>query len=109
MAQPFEDAGKIGKEFVDNSLKSFAALSNNAQAIAVETGEYTKKSLEAGAAAFEKLTSAKSMDKAFEIQADYAKSAYESFVAQATRVSELYAGLARDTYKPFEAAVAKVK
>ncbi len=42
-----------------------------------------------------------------EIQADYAKTAYEGFVAQATKISELYADLAKETYKPFEAYMVK--
>ncbi len=109
MTQPFEEANKIGKEYLDASLKSFAALSKSVQAIAVEASEYTKKSFESGGAAFEKLIGAKSVDKAFEIQADYAKQAYESFVAEATKLGELYADVAKDAYKPFEAVVAKAK
>ena len=107
--QSFEDAGKAGKEFMDTGLKSFASLSKNAQAIAVEATEYSKKAFEAGSAAFEKLSSAKSLDKAFEIQTDYARQAYEGCVAQATRMGELYAEMAKDAYKPFESAVAKAK
>jgi hypothetical protein len=109
MMQSFDDAGKAGKEFMDTGLKSFAAVSKNAQAIAVEATEYSKKAFESGSAAFEKLTSAKSLDKAFEIQTDYAKTAYEGFVSQATRMGELYAEMARDAYKPFESVVAKAK
>jgi len=55
----------------------------------------------------EKLFGAKTFEKAIEIQTDYAKSAYEGFVAQATKIGELYADLAKETYKPFEAYVAK--
>lgn len=109
MTQPFEDANKVGKEYLDASLKSFAALSKSVQAIGVEASEYTKKSFEAGSAAFEKLVSAKSLDKVFEVQTDYAKQAYESFVAEATKLGELYAEVAKDAYKPFEAVVAKAK
>ena len=109
MTQTFEDAGKFGKEFVDTGLKSFASLSKGFQAIAVETTEYTKKSFEAGSAALEKLIAAKSLEKAIEIQTDYAKQAYEGFVAQATKFGELYAEVAKDTYKPFESIVAKAK
>lgn len=109
MAQTFEDAGKFGKEFVDGGLKSLASLSKGLQAIAVETTEYTKASFESGSAALEKLVSAKSLEKAVEIQADYAKTAYEGFVAEATRIGELYADLFRDYYKPLESVVAKAK
>ena len=55
----------------------------------------------------EKLFGAKSLDKAIEIQTDYAKTAYEGFVAQATKIGELYADLAKETYKPYEGFVAK--
>ena len=107
--QTFEDAGKFGKDYFDNSLKSFAAFSKGAQAIAVEATEYTKKSVEAGSSAFEKLLGAKSLEKAIEIQSDYVKSAYEGFIAEATKIGELYTSLAKESYKPFEAMAAKVK
>ena len=71
MTQTYEDFSKYGKEFADTGLKSFASLSKGAQAIATEAGEYTKKSFEAGSAAVEKLFSAKSLEKAIEIQTDY--------------------------------------
>jgi hypothetical protein len=109
MTQPFEDAGKIGKEFVDTSLTSFASFAKGVQAIGVEAAEFTKRSFEQGSTTFENLISAKSPEKAFEIQIDYAKQAYESFVAEATKMGELYAEVARDTYKPFEAVAAKAK
>lgn len=109
MTQSFEDAGKYGKEFIDTGLKSFASLSKGFQAIAVEATEYTKKSFENGSAAFEKLVAAKSLEKAIEIQTDYAKTAYEGFVGQATKIGELYAEVAKDAYKPFESIAAKAK
>ena len=109
MTQTFEDAGKFGKEFMDTGLKSLASLSKGWQSIAVEATEFTKKSIETGSATVEKLVSAKSLEKAIEIQTDYAKSAYEGFVAEATKISELYAELYKDAYKPFESVVAKAK
>ena len=109
MTQTFEDAGKYGKEFVDNGLKSLASFSKGLQAIAVETTEYAKKNFEAGSAALEKLVAAKSLDKAIEVQTDYAKQAYEGFVAEATKIGDLYAELFKDTYKPFEAVGVKTK
>lgn len=109
MTQTFEDAGKYGKEFMDTGLKSFASLSKGFQAIAVEATEYTKKSFETGSAALEKLVAAKSLEKAIEIQTDYAKTAYEGFVAETTKIGDLYAELFKDAYKPFESIVAKAK
>jgi len=105
----FEDAGKYGKEFMDSGLTSFAAVTKNMQTIATEASEFAKASFENGTAAVEKMISAKSPEKAFQVQADYAKSAYEAFVAQATKMGDLYAAMAKDAYKPFETIVAKAK
>ena len=109
MIHSFEDAGRFGKEMMDTGLQSAAALSKGAQAIAAETAEYTKKSFEAGSSAMEQLLGARSLDKAVEVQTDFARKAYESFIAEASRMGELYADLAKDAYKPFESVVAKMK
>lgn len=109
MMQAFDDLNKHGKDFVDNGVKSFTAISRSMQTIAAEATEYSQKSFESGSAALEKLITAKSADKAFEIQTDYARQAYEGFVAQATRLGELYTELAKDMYKPFETTVAKTR
>jgi len=107
MMNNFEDMQKVGKDNMDLAMKSFGTVSKGMQAIAVEMADYSKKSFEDGAAVFEKLAGAKSFDKAFEIQTDYAKSAYEGFVAQSTKISELFADLAKEAYKPVEGLVAK--
>ncbi len=108
MMKNMEDVQKMSKENMDATMKSFGALSKATQAIAAELADYSKKSFEDGSKVMEKLLGAKSLDKAMEIQTDYAKSAYEDFVAQATKISELYADFAKETFKPFESYAAKV-
>jgi phasin family protein len=109
MTQTFDDAGKFGKEFIDTGLESFIAVARDAQAISGEASNYARQVFEEGASAAQKLLSAKSIEKAIEIQTDYAKQAYEAFVAEGTRMSRLYADLAKDAYRPFESLVAKAK
>jgi len=104
----FDSTSKMRKETMDTMLTTVSSMTKGFQQIAAEATEYSKKSYEDGAAVVEKLASAKSLDKAIEIQTDYAKSAYETFVAQATKMSEIYADLAKEAYKPFETAAAKV-
>jgi hypothetical protein len=107
MLKNFEDMQKMSKESMDATMKSFGTLSKATQAIATEFADYSKKSFEDGTKVVEKLLGAKSLDKAIEIQTEYAKTAYEGFVAEATKISELYADLAKETYKPFEAYTVK--
>ena len=109
MVKNFEDLQQVSKENIDIALKSMGALSKGAQAIAVEVADYSKKSFEEGTAALEKMFGVKSLDKAIEVQTEYAKTAYEGFVAKASKIGELYADLAKETYKPFETMLAKTK
>jgi hypothetical protein len=109
MMKSFEDASKYGKEMMDNNLKSFAAVTKGFQTIASEAADYSRTSFEKGTVALEKLVSAKSLENAVEIQTDYVKTSYESFVAQSTKMGDLVADMAKDAYKPFENAVAKAK
>ena len=109
MMKNFEDLQQVSKENIDATLKSFGALSKSGQAIAAEVADYSKKAFEDGTAALEKLFGVKSLDKAIEVQTEYAKTAYEGFVAEATKLSELYTDFAKQAYKPFENVLAKAK
>jgi len=107
MVKNLEDMQNFSKESVEMALKSFDAYAKNVQSIAQELSDYSKKSVDEGAKTMEKLFGAKSVDNAIEIQNAYLKSAYEGFVSQATKLSSLYVDMARETYKPFEMAIAK--
>jgi hypothetical protein len=74
------------------------------QAIASETMDYSKKSFEKSRVLFEKLMTVKKIDEAFQLQSDFIKSAYEDFVAQATKVGEMYSNLAKDGFTPIKVA-----
>jgi hypothetical protein len=93
---------EIQKENMDAAMKSFGAMSKAFQAIVVEFANYSKRSLEDHTAATEKLMAAKMLEKAFEVQTEYVKTAYEGFISHATKIGELYADLAKELYKPIE-------
>ena len=57
--------------------------------------------------AFEQLVGAKSIEQAIEIQSQYAKKAYDTYIAEMSKLGEMYVGLAKDAYKPVEAALSK--
>lgn len=109
MVKNFEDLQQVSKDNVEVAMKSVGALSKGAQAIAVEVADYSKKAFEDGTAALEKMFGVKSFDKAIEVQTEYAKASYEGFVVKASKIGELYADLAKETYKPFESMFAKAK
>lgn len=97
----------FGKDGLDSAVKSATAMSKGMQAVAAEVVDYSKKSLEDGAANVEKLVGAKSLDKAIEIQTAYVKSSYEAGIARLTKIGEIYTDMAKEAYKPYEGLFAK--
>jgi hypothetical protein len=108
MAYDFEDVQNYGKEQFGAAAVATTCFAKTLQTIATETADYSKKALEHNSAFMEKMLGAKSYDTAIQIQSEYWKTSYASFVAQATKMGELYSSLAREAFKPVETAVAKV-
>jgi phasin family protein len=102
-----EDIQQYGKEHLDTVVASATTVQNGIQAIATAYGDYTKKSFEDTKSFVEKLSGVKSLDKAIEVQTEFAKSAYETFVAESQKIATLYTDLAKQTFKPLEGMVAK--
>ena len=102
----FDDANRKSKEAMDTVLRSYSDTAKGFQAIASETADYSKKSFQDAVTHFETLSSAKSFETVFELQTNYAKSAYETFIAEASKLGEMYANLAKNASKPYEAPLA---
>ena len=76
----FEEIQKLSKDQMEAATAAAASVTKGFQTIAAETSEQ-----------------------------DFAKTTYEGFVAQATRVGELYANLAREAFRPIETAFSKAQ
>jgi phasin family protein len=102
-----EDIQNYGKEHLETVVASATTVQNGLQAIVAAYGDYTKKSFEDTRSFVEKLSGVKSLDKAIEVQTEFAKSAYENFIADSQKIAGLYSDLAKHTFKPLEGMVAK--
>ena len=102
-----EQIQQATKDQVDTAMASANTLATSIQAIAAAHADYTKKAMQEGTEFFAKLTSVKEPTKVMELQSEYVKNAYETFVAEAQKISELYADLFKQTTKPLEALIAK--
>ena len=101
-----EEFQRVGKDGFDAIARSFGEVNKGLQAIAAEVTDYSKKSFQDGTRAFEQLLKAKSFEQVIEIQSQYARMAYEAYVAELSKLGEMYAGLTRDASKPVEQAAA---
>src|SRR4030081_2193127 len=102
-----EDIQQYGKEHIESVVASATTVQTGLQAIASAYGDYTKKSFEDTKSFVEKLSGVKSLDKALEVQTEFAKSAYETFVSESQKIAGLYTDLAKQTFKPYEGLVSK--
>lgn len=98
------DTEKASKTAFDMALNALGVWTKGAQTVTIEVIDYTKKSAESSAAAWEKLVGAKTLDGAFEVQSDFARSTYEEFVAEAAKLGEIYVEFAREAYAPLRTA-----
>src|SRR5664279_685907 len=96
-----EQRQQHAKEQSDAAMAS-ANLAASVQAITAAYSEYTKKALADGTEFMTKLASLKTPSDVMALQSEYAKMAYESFLAETKKISELYADLSKQAYKPLE-------
>ena len=90
------DVQKFGEEFqratkdgFDTSVRSFGEVSKGFQAIAATVVDYSKKAFEDSTRTFEQLAGAKSFEQAWEIQSQYAKKAFDAYLAHTSKVGEM--------------------
>lgn len=102
-----ENIPNLGDASMDMVFGPLGAWTKAAQAIALEVVDYSKKSAESTAAAWEKLMGTRSLETAIAVQTEYLKSSHEDFIVEASRLGELYVNLANETYKPFGALLSK--
>ena len=111
MLEPFQQATddfqKMGKDNYDAIVRSYGELNKGFQAITARMTGYSKRAFEDATRTFEQLVGVKSLEQAIEIQSQYAKRSYDNWVAEASKLSEMCAEMARDSYRPVEQAVSK--
>ena len=105
MINNLDDLQKLSQSNMDTAVKAFGEWNKSMQAIASEMGAYSKRTFDESTSTFERLISAKSVEQALEIQANFAKRTMEDYVEQMSKISSLYTDLAKDAYKPFDKAM----
>ena len=100
-----EEFQKSSKDNYDAMLRSYGELNEGFQAIAKRWTEFSQQSFEDATRAWQQMIAAKSLEQAFEIQSNYAKTAYDNWMAEMSKMGEMYKSTATDAYKPVEQAM----
>ena len=99
-----EEFQRVGKDGFDAVVSSFGEANKGFQALAAEITAYSKKSFEDGTRALQQLIGAKSVEQVIEIQSQYAKKAYDTHIAEMSKLGEMYVAIARDVYNPVQSS-----
>jgi phasin family protein len=101
----YEAFVSYGKDTAEAVTKSATTAGKGIETINSEIYSYSKTSIEDAVAASKALMGSKSVHEAFEFQTDFAKSAFESYVAEMSKITELATATTKDVFAPFQGRV----
>lgn len=96
----FGEFTDFGKANLDATIKAGAIAAKGFEAIGKQFSDYNTKALEAGVANAKALFGVKSVQEAIELQSSFARTSFDNFVAEGTKMSELTAKVAQDASEP---------
>jgi hypothetical protein len=104
IARKYQNAITTGLEAtgLEATSRSVMEFNKGLREIADEMNEYSKRSLEDVFRAWQHFLEARPLRQLIEIQTRHAQSAYEAYVAEISRLGDLYLGLTRRASKPLK-------
>ena len=89
----------------DAITKSFGIMTKGFEDVSKAWFAYTQTSVDAGVDFSKKVMGAKSVNEIVDLQNDFAKSSFDSFVAESTKLSEMSVKTANEAIEPIKARV----
>jgi len=93
------------KDTVEAYVKAANVAGKGAETLHNEIYGYSKAAIEGSIANAKAVMASKSAHEAFELQTGFAKSAFESYVGQLTKLSELMVATSKETFEPIQGRV----
>ena len=95
----------FGKDTAEAVLKSANAAGKGVETINSEVFAYARKSVEESMSATKAIMSAKSVDQAMQLQTEFSKSLFETYVDELAKFGDLALAVTRDAASPLQARV----
>jgi phasin family protein len=105
VAKNYDHFVGYGRETVEAYMKAANVAGKGVETLQSEIYTFSKQSVEESIAATKALMGTKSIHEAFELQTDFAKSAFDSYVGQMTKLSEIVFSTAKDAFEPLQGRV----
>ena len=96
----FDDIASFNKGTVDAFVQSANAASKGIEALSAEVMSYSKQSIEDYIAATKAAMGSRSVQEFMEINTDYAKTAFDTYVGRFTKLGDMASATAKDAIEP---------
>ena len=107
-AKGYERFAGFGKENMEAYMKAATTMTKAFEQINVEVMTFSKQQMEDGMSAFKAVLGARSFQEAWEVQSDFAKTALDSYISQASKLNELWLSSAKQAAEPLNARFAEL-
>jgi len=99
-AKGYDQLAGFSKENVEAVIKSANAAAKGIEAINTEAMAFSRQSMEDSIAAAKEAMTAKTVQEWFELQSGFTKSAFDTYMGQMTKISDMFAQTARESFEP---------
>jgi phasin family protein len=101
----FSDMNADSKKNFEAVVASVTAATKGAETLGAQAVAFSKKAVEDQVAAAKTLASAKSVQEVIELQTGFAKTAFETYVAEMNKMAEIVAASVKESSSPLNARV----
>lgn len=101
----YDDFLGFSKDSVEACMKAANIAGKGAESLHNEIYSFSKQSIETSIANAKALMASKSAHEAFELQSDFAKSAFETYIGEMTKLGELMVSTTKETFEPIQGRI----
>jgi phasin family protein len=105
VAKNYDHFLSYGRDTVEAYMKAANAAGKGVETLQSEFYSFSKQHVEDTIAATKAVMGSKSIHEAFELQTDFAKSSFDAYVGQVTKLSEIMLSAAKETFEPLQGRV----
>lgn len=99
----YDDVAAMNKEGVDAFVKAGEVFTKGAETVGKAYFEFAQASTEASVEATKAMMGAKTVKDFADIQSEYARTSFDKFLAESTRLSEMTVKAANEAFEPLKA------
>jgi len=105
VVKSYDDVAAFSKDNVDAIMAAGNAATKGVEALNAEFLAFGKSAMEDSIAAAKAAMGAKTLQDLIELQTEFAKTSFDSYLQQSSKLGEMAARVAQDTFEPINARV----